>query len=52
VAYAAVYGYIGFSAIVVRNMRGEAAILAYFVFTAVGMLVALVQIARHFGRRT
>ena len=51
VAYAAVYGYIGFSAIVVRNMRGETVILAYFVFTAVGMLVALVQIARHFGRR-
>jgi hypothetical protein len=50
VAYAAVYGYIGFSAIIVRNITGDTAVLAYFVFTAVGMLVALVQIARRFGR--
>jgi hypothetical protein len=50
VAYAAVYGYVGVSAILVREMNDSAAILSYFVFTGVAMLVMLVLIARRFGR--
>ena len=50
VAYAAVYGYVGVSAVLVRNMNDTTAILGYFVVTAIGMLVALVLIARRFGR--
>ncbi|WP_041855946.1 DUF2157 domain-containing protein [Candidatus Korobacter versatilis] len=50
VAYAAVYGYVGVSAVLLRNVSDFSATLAYFVFTASGMLVALVVIARRFGR--
>ncbi len=50
VAYAAVYGYVGVSSILIRNMHGEGAILTYFVFTGVAMVVLLVWIARRFGR--
>ena len=50
VAYAAVYGYVGVSAILIRDMNGGTAILSYFVVTGVAMLVMLVQIARRFGR--
>ncbi len=50
VAYAAVYGYIGVSVILVRDINGGAAILSYFLFTGVAMLVMLVQIARRFGK--
>jgi hypothetical protein len=50
VAYAAVYGYIGISSILVRLIRGDTAILSYFVVTGVAMLVLLVLIARRFGR--
>jgi len=50
VAYAAVYGYVGVSAIVIREMDSSTAILGYFVLTGVAMLVMLVQIARRFGR--
>lgn len=50
VAYAAVYGYVGVSAVLVRNLHGDTAILGYFVFTGVAMLVALIQIARRFGK--
>ncbi|MGH9517814.1 MAG: hypothetical protein ACRD3P_19275 [Terriglobales bacterium] len=50
VAYSAVYGYVGVSAILIRNINDETATLAYFVVTAVSMLVALVLIARRFGR--
>jgi hypothetical protein len=50
VAYAAVYGYVGLSSILVRDMVGSGAILSYFVVTGVAMLVILVQIARRFGR--
>lgn len=51
VAYAAVYGYVGISAVLVRNMNGAAALFAYFVFTGIAMLVMLFLIARHFGRK-
>jgi len=52
VAYAAVYGYVGVSAVLLRNISDFSAVLAYFVVTATGMLVALVMIARRFGRHT
>ncbi len=50
VAYAAVYGYIGVSSVLIRGINGFTSILTYFVITAGVMLVALVQIARRFGR--
>ena len=50
VAYAAVYGYVGVSSILIRQIRGDTAILSYFVITGVAMLVLLVLIARRFGR--
>jgi hypothetical protein len=50
VAYSAVYGYVGVSAILIRNIYDETVVLGYFVITAVAMLVLLVQIARRFGR--
>jgi hypothetical protein len=51
VAYAAVYGYVGVSAVLIRDMNDGTAVLGYFVFTGVAMLVMLVQIARRFGRK-
>lgn len=50
VAYAAVYGYVGLSAVLIRDMNGDTAVLSYFVFTGIAMLIMLVQIARRFGR--
>src|SRR5208283_3220927 len=50
VAYSAVYGYVGVSSILIRGITDTTVVLGYFIFTAVAMLVALVQIARHFGR--
>jgi len=50
VAYAAVYGYVGVSSILIRDINGETALLSYFVVTGVAMLVMLVQIARRFGK--
>lgn len=51
VAYAAVYGYVGVSSIVVRNVNGDTNILGYFVVTGAMMLVLLILIARRFGRQ-
>ena len=50
VAYAAVYGYIGISSILLREMNSGAALLAYFVVTGAAMLIMLVAIARRFGK--
>jgi hypothetical protein len=50
VAYAAVYGYVGVSSMLIRNARNGTFVLAYFVVTAIAMIVMLVQIARRFGR--
>ena len=50
VAYAAVYGYVGVSSFLMRGIHGATAVLSYFVFTGVAMLVMLVQVARRFGR--
>jgi len=49
VAYAAVYGYIGMSSILVRDMDFTL-LLAYFMFTGIAMVAGLVKIARKFGR--
>ena len=50
VAYAAVYGYVGISAILLRSINDGGAIMIYFLFTGVAMLATLVRIARRFGR--
>jgi len=50
VAYAAVYGYVGVSSILIRDVQHESTLLAYFVITGVAMLITLVLIARRFGR--
>jgi hypothetical protein len=50
VAYAAVYGYVGVSWMLIRGVNNPTFILSYFVITAIAMLVMLVQIARRFGR--
>jgi hypothetical protein len=50
VAYAAVYGYVGVSSLLLRSIHDDTAVLTYFVVTGVAMLVALVVIARRFGR--
>jgi hypothetical protein len=52
VAYAAVYGYVGVSSILIRDMNSETAVLGYFVITGVTMLVMLVVIARRFSRES
>jgi hypothetical protein len=49
VAYAAVYGYVGVSAVLIRGMDFTVA-LFYFFFTGVAMLVTLILIARRFGK--
>jgi hypothetical protein len=51
VAYAAVYGYIGISSIILRDVNSTNLAMSYFVVTGVGMLVLVVQIARRFGRQ-
>src|ERR1700730_16079379 len=50
VAYAAVYGYVGISWMLFRDVTDETFVLSYFVITAIAMLVVLLQIARRFGR--
>ena len=50
VAYAAVYGYLGVSSLLLRSFNDTTAVLSYFVVTGVAMLVALIVIARRFGR--
>ena len=52
VAYAAVYGYVGVSSILLRGISSEASLLSYFVVTGVAMVVMLVLIARRFGRES
>lgn len=52
VAYAAVYGYVGVSSILIRGINSDTVVLSYFVVTGVLMLVMLVLIARRFGRES
>jgi Predicted membrane protein (DUF2157) len=51
VAYAAVYGYVGVSSLLLRSITDFTAVLFYFVVSGVAMLVVLVQIGRRFGRQ-
>jgi hypothetical protein len=51
VAYAAVYGYVGVSSLILRDLHDASTTLAYFVVSGVAMLVVLVQIGRRFGRK-
>jgi hypothetical protein len=50
VAYAAVYGYVGISSLLLRNVTDTSSVLSYFVVSGVAMVVVLVQIGRRFGR--
>jgi hypothetical protein len=50
VAYSAVYGYVGVSSVLIRRVSDDTLVFGYFVVTAIAMLVALVLIARRFGR--
>jgi len=50
VAYGSVYGYIGLSYKVLENVGDATAILGYFVVTGTLMIIALVVLARRFGR--
>lgn len=50
VAYAALYGYVGLSASLLRGFNSFEGVLSYFLFTGTGMIVVLVLIARKFGR--
>jgi hypothetical protein len=50
VAYAAVYGYVGVSSVIIRGASDITFVLVYFAITAVIMVLLLVQIARRFGR--
>lgn len=50
VAYAAVYGYIGVSYSILRNVNDPILTALYFVVTASVMVFLLVQVARSFGR--
>jgi len=52
VAYAAVYGYIGVSSVLVREIHGDDAIIGYFLITGIAMVVVLVVIARRFARES
>lgn len=51
VAYAAVYGYVGISWVILRGVNDASVGLSYFVVSGVAMLVLLVQIGRRFGRK-
>lgn len=50
VAYAAVYGYVGVSSLLLRGFNDTTVVLSYFVVTGTAMLVGLILIARRFGR--
>lgn len=52
VAYAAVYGYVGLSSILMRGVHDDVLILFYFAITAIAMVLMLVLIARRFGRQS
>lgn len=49
-AYAAVYGYVGVSSIVIQEISNVTWMLLYFVYTGAAMLVMLIHTARRFAR--
>jgi len=52
VAYAAVYGYVGVSSLLLRGTNSDVGVFSYFVVTGIAMVVLLVLIARRFGRES
>jgi hypothetical protein len=52
VAYAAVYGYVGVSSIVIHGISNVTLMLLYFVFTGAAMLFLLIHTARRFARES
>ena len=50
VAYGIVYGYIGFSAQVVRGLHDAMAAFLYFIMSGIAVLVVLAVLSRRFGR--
>jgi hypothetical protein len=52
VAYAAIYGYIGLSSVLLRGVNNVNELLTWFVITGIAMLALLFRIARRFGRET
>jgi hypothetical protein len=50
VAYAAVYGYVGVSSIIIRNLKELPSVFSYFVVTSIMMVAGMVRIARRFER--
>jgi len=52
VAYATVYGYVGLSSVLLRDVNNANEILTWFVITGIVMLVLLFRMARRFGRET
>jgi hypothetical protein len=51
VAYAAVYGYVGVSSLLLRSASSSSDVLSYFVASGVVMVAVLVQLGRRFGRQ-
>jgi hypothetical protein len=52
VAYATVYGYVGLSSVLLRDVNNVNELLTWFVLTGIAMLVLLFRMARRFGRET
>jgi hypothetical protein len=50
VAYAAVYGYVGVSSMLIQEIRSVTLVLFYFVFTGAAMLFMLIHTARRLAR--
>ena len=48
IAYAAIYGYVGVSAVLLRT---SVPVFGYFLMTGVAMIVGLLHLARRFGRK-
>ena len=48
-AYAAVYGYIGVSSLVLRDVNTVIGAVFYVLITGIGMLITLFKLARRFG---
>ena len=52
VAYAAVYGYVGVTSLLLRNFHDAYVVFLYFIVSGLGMVALLVSIARRAGRRS
>jgi hypothetical protein len=50
VVYGILYGYVGISARLLRDVHGDAAFLAYFVISAAAVVILVVRLARRLGR--